>query len=308
MTKNIEVRDCDIVFLSYDEPNCEANWADLVAKVPWAKRVHGVRGPDKAHKECAMVAETDRFVTVDGDTIINSKFIEQTLTFEDHVNLENSVISWCGHNVINGLMYGNGGLKCWPKSFVLNMKTHEAAETEQSQVDFCWEIDYIQMNSCYSSTIINSTPEQAWRAGFREGVKMTLDRGLKVEKHEVNQNHWKNIDRLYIWQMVGSDVDNGLWAILGARQGSYLTNLTDFNWIQIRDSDYLSDYFKNQVQNQINDQNIMEKIKWYGKELFDRLHFTIDETPLSPMQSKFHKTVYKNPIRTITGFMEPENG
>lgn len=308
MTKSLKIQDCDIVFLSYDEPNCEANWADLVAKVPWAKRVHGVSGPDRAHKECARISETNRFVTIDGDSQINSKFLDQTLDFEDDVNLENSVISWCGYNVVNGLMYGNGGLKCWPKTFVLNMKTHEAAETEQARVDFCWEIDYIQMNSCYSKTIINTTPEQAWRAGFREGVKMTLDRGIKVEKHEVNLNHWKNIDRLYIWQMVGADANNGLWAILGARQGSYLANLTDFDWVQIRDSDFLSKYFQTEVLNKINNENIMSHIEHYGKELVERLHFAIDQQPLNINQSVFHKHVYKNPIRTIAGFMEQENG
>ena len=25
-------------------------------------------------------------------------------------------------------MYGNGGLKCWPKEYVLNMRTHENAD------------------------------------------------------------------------------------------------------------------------------------------------------------------------------------
>ena len=124
MTKQLKVQDCDLVFLSYDEPNCEENWADLISKVPWAKRVHGVRGPDKAHKECAKVAETERFVTIDGDSVINPKFIDQVLDFEDDVRLEDSVISWCGQNVVNGLMYGNGGLKWWPNEFVLNMKTH----------------------------------------------------------------------------------------------------------------------------------------------------------------------------------------
>ena len=34
--------DYDIIYLSYDEPNAEKNYADLCQKVPWAKRVHGV--------------------------------------------------------------------------------------------------------------------------------------------------------------------------------------------------------------------------------------------------------------------------
>lgn len=306
--KQVKIADCDIVFLSYDEPNCEQNWADLVAKVPWAKRVHGVKGPDRAHKECAMVAETDRFVTVDGDSIIDPRFIEQIINVEDDVDVENSVLSWCGQNSVNGLLYGNGGLKGWPKHYVLTMKSHEAADTDRARVDFCWEGNYIHMNKCFCKTVINSTPEQAWRAGFREGVKMTLDRGIKVDPHAINQNHWKNMDRLYIWQMVGADVDNGLWAILGARQGSYLTNLTDFDWVQIRDSDYLSTYFKSEVSTTINDANIMEKIHEYGRSLVEQLHFPIAVEPLSRQQSIFHKSVYRNPERTIKGFMDDTNG
>ena len=64
--------DCDIIYLSYDEPNAEQNYADLCKKVPWAKRVHGVEGSDAAHKACARLSETDRFITVDGDNRIKS--------------------------------------------------------------------------------------------------------------------------------------------------------------------------------------------------------------------------------------------
>ena len=45
----------DIIFLSYDEPNAEKNYADLCSKVAWAKRVHGVEGSDAAHKACAAI-------------------------------------------------------------------------------------------------------------------------------------------------------------------------------------------------------------------------------------------------------------
>ena len=34
----IKIIEQDIIFLSYDEPNAEKNYADLVTKVPWAKR------------------------------------------------------------------------------------------------------------------------------------------------------------------------------------------------------------------------------------------------------------------------------
>ena len=39
--------------IPHDEPNAEKNYADLLKKVPWAKRVHGVKGSDAAHKAAA---------------------------------------------------------------------------------------------------------------------------------------------------------------------------------------------------------------------------------------------------------------
>ena len=43
----------DVVFLSYDEPNAEENYQHLLSIRPKAKRVHGVKGSDAAHKACA---------------------------------------------------------------------------------------------------------------------------------------------------------------------------------------------------------------------------------------------------------------
>ena len=40
MSKKFKPIDYDIIYLSYDEPNAEKNYADLCKKVPWAKRVH----------------------------------------------------------------------------------------------------------------------------------------------------------------------------------------------------------------------------------------------------------------------------
>ena len=64
MHKKFLVREHDIFYLSYDEPNAEKNYADICNKIPWVKRVHGVKGSDAAHKACAERAETERFTTV----------------------------------------------------------------------------------------------------------------------------------------------------------------------------------------------------------------------------------------------------
>ena len=289
--------DYDIIYLSYDEPNAERNYADLCKKVPWAKRVHGVKGSDAAHKACAELSETDRFITVDGDNRIREEFLNQEIDFDEHADLKNTVISWCGRNEINGLMYGNGGLKCWPKEYVLNMRTHENADPNNAhaQVDFCWDAQYIQMNSCYSDVYNNETPQQAWRAGFREGVKLATDRGVRISKEELKNNHWRCLHWLYIWSMVGKDVENGDWAILGTRAGLYMTMCTDWDYVQVRDFEYLNDLWKVSFESI---EDIDYEIEEYGIKLINELDIPIAEQPLDAQQSKFFKSVYQHPSRT----------
>jgi len=290
--------DYDIIYLSYDEPNAEQNYADLCAKVPWAKRVHGVKGSDSAHKACAELSETDRFITVDGDNRIRPNFLNQEINFEEHTDLQSCVISWAGKNIVNGLMYGNGGIKCWPKDFVLKMRTHENADPKNAhaQVDFCWDVQYIQQNSCFSDVYNNATAQQAWRAGFREGVKMALDRGVKVTVEEFHKNHWKNLHRLYIWLMVGADVEHGKWAIYGAREGLYKTMCTDWDYINVRDFEYLNSMWE-EVEPKVSTEGLQDSIEQLGSILINKLDIPIAETPLDSEQSKFFKEVYQNPTR-----------
>lgn len=305
MTQKFRVTDYDIIYLSYDEPNAEKNYADLCKKIPWAKRVHGVEGSDAAHKACANLSETDRFITIDGDNIVRQEFLNQEIDFDKHEDLTSCVISWAGYNQVNGLMYGNGGIKCWPKDFVLRMKTHENADPNNAhaQVDFCWDVQYIQQNSCFSDVYNNATPWQAWRAGFREGVKMALDKGLRVTKEEFKDLHWKNLHRLYVWLMVGADADNGLWAIYGARQGLYMTMCTDWDFINVRDFEYLNTMWENEKEKE---DSLLIHIQALGNDLISELDIPVDPNPLLPGQSKFFKTVYQNTSRTGNRIIDKE--
>jgi hypothetical protein len=306
MSNNFKVIDYDIIYLSYDEPNAEKNYADLCSKVPWAKRVHGVNGSDSAHKACANLSETDRFITIDGDNIINEQFLNQEIVFKNGVDLSKHVISWTGVNSINGLMYGNGGIKCWDKQTVLNMRTHENADPNnvQAQVDFCWDLEYIQINDCMSTVHNNATAHQAWRAGFREGVKMSLIDGGRASLDDFKKVHWKNLHRLYIWTMVGADANNGDWAILGARAGLYMTMCTDWDFVNVRDFEYLNDLWKVSFESI---EDVDYEIEQYGIKLIDQLDIPISEVHLNAQQSKFFKTVYKNPARAPHSYLKGES-
>mgnify|MGYP001214972726 FL=1 len=293
----LNVGEIDIIYLSYDEPNAEQNYTDLLSKVPWAKRIHGIKGSDAAHKACAELSETDRFVTVDGDNTVDQNFINQVLEFDPKENLENSVISWCGKNTINGLVYGNGGLKCWPKQYVLNMKTHENADKENinAQIEFCWDARYVQMADCFSNVHNNATPYQAWRAGFREGVKLALNRGARIPKEQFLKSHQKNLAMLYIWCMVGADVKNGSWAIYGAREGLFMTMCSDWDYVNVRDFDCLNELWGG--RDELPEDVLHSEIFNLGNQLIDKLEIPIAVQPLNEEQSNFFKSVNDSTVR-----------
>jgi hypothetical protein len=290
MTKLV-LHDIDTIFISYDEPNADKNYSELVKILPWAKRIHGVKGSDAAHKAAANLSETDRFVTVDADNIIDSRFFAQNIELTNEN--KDFVFSWCGRNAINDLVYGNGGLKCWTKDFVLNMKTHENSDPDDSEsvVEFCFDPRYYQMNECYSTSYINGSPFQAWRAGFREGVKMSLDRGAKAV--DIKRVWWQNYHRLLIWCNVGADVKNGLWAMYGARLGCYLTACTEWDYTQVRDFEYLTDYWKKNVEHV----DVEDELEGIGNNLKQNLDLEIAE--MDANASRFFKSVYQNTPRVI---------
>lgn len=285
----MKVIEFDIVFLSYDEPNAELHYADLCSKVPWAKRVHGVKGSDHAHKAAAELSETEWFITVDADNIVRPEFFNVELDMSDP---KIQVYGWCGRNAINGLRYGNGGIKIWKKDFVLNMRTHENAESDRAQVDFCWEDGYRNFPRVYSDSIITGSPLQAWRAGFREGVKMTLLDGVKVPPQEIKQRiWWHNTHRLKMWATVGTHEENGIYAILGARQGTYMTNCTDWDYVQVRDFDYLTNLYKELVPE---DLDVEQEAYSLGEKL--KYELGLDWPWLTPEQSKYTLELYDETI------------
>ena len=283
----IDVCDLDCVYLSYDEPQKEEFWVQIKNMVPWATRVDGVKGSDAAHKAAADASTTDRFILIDGDNLPNADFFNLTLNIKDE-QYEQAVYRWRARNHINGLMYGNGGLSCWPKEFIYNMKTHENSEGDDAtNVEFCFDPLYWPMYDCYSVTYPNATPFQAWRAGFREGVKMCLDRGHKPSVDEFKDKaHHRNLDNLEIWHNVGRDVENGIWAIAGARQGTVMTMLSDWDHKEVQWFDSLEKIWS---ECQSDDAETIARDN--GKEL---ARLDLDVAELNEEQSKFFKKHYRS--------------
>ena len=292
----IKIIEQDVIFLSYNEPNAEKNYADLLTKVLWAKRVHGVKGSDAAHKACAALSETEYFTTVDGDNIIDPKYLEVEIELDGVALTEENVFSWAGNIHVNGLQYGNGGLKLWTRKFVNEMRTHENSNPNdvQGRVEFCFDQRYYQFNECYSESYTNATPEQAWRAGFREGVKMCLVQGARVKT--TSEIWWQNYHRLLIWCNIGADVENGLWSMYGAREGAYRTLLTDWDYSNVRDFDWLSDQWQERYS-KVTDKMLPYEIMGLGETLKHELGMELFDP--NNDASKFFKTVYRPMPRSV---------
>lgn len=287
----IDVADLDCIYLSYDEPQKEEFWLKIRNMVPYAKRIDGVKGSDAAHKAAAEASDTERFILIDGDNMPNEDFFNLQFDFRGlDPSFKLAQFRWKAINNINGLRYGNGGMSSWTKTYVANMQTHEHTDGRPAtQVDFCMDSHdnlYWAMNDCYSITYPNQTPFQAWRAGFREGVKMCLVAGAKPNIDEFKTRvASRNLNNLTIWHNVGLDVENGDWAIFGARLGTYMTMLTSWKHTNVMWFDHLAklwDIYKYLRP--------MNECKRLGEQLADRLGLPI--CTLNAEQSKFFKRHY----------------
>jgi hypothetical protein len=287
MLNIIDIADLDCIYLSYDEPQKEEFWVKISNMIPWARRVDGVKGSDAAHKAAAEESDTERFILIDGDNLPDFQFFNLTLDFTDKdENYQNAQYRWKARNVINGLQYGNGGISSWTKTYVKNMRTHENSDGgATTTVDFCLDSSdnlYWSMYDCYSTTYPNHTPFQAWRAGFREGVKMCLVNGVKPDVESFKRSvATRNMNNLTIWHNVGADVENGMWAMYGARLGTYLTMLTDWDYNKVQNFDELIKLWETFEHNE-------------PKQLSDLLStkLGLPMCTLSSDQSKFFKRHY----------------
>lgn len=292
-TDIVEIADLDCIYLSYDEPQKEEFWVKIKNMIPWVRRVDGVKGSDAAHKAAADASDTERFILIDGDNMPDMKFFDLTLDFTDKdESYKKAQYRWRAINVINGLRYGNGGMSCWTKEYVLNMKTHEASDGNDTHtVDFCLDYKnslYWAMYDCYSTTYPNYTPFQAWRAGFREGVKMCLVGGKVPDINDFKRSvASRNMNNLTIWHNVGMDVENGMYAIMGARMGTHTAMLTDYDIKKIQ-------WFDNYIEmwDKIKNEDPLELSEAYGIELRQKLGLPM--CCLDKDQSSFFKRHYNS--------------
>lgn len=272
---------------SYDEPQREEFWLKLLNMAPWARRVDGVKGSDAAHKAAADASDTERFILVDGDNLLDESFLSEQLTITD--KNKDAQFRWRSRNEVNGLYYGNGGVSSWTKTFVRNMRTHEASRGDpHTAIEFCFDPLYWAMHNCYSTTYPNYTPKQAWRAGFREGVKLCTRSGMRPPSRE-KFREWvwpRNFQTLQIWQTIGRDAPNGWWAIYGARCGTHYLMNEGWDYHLVQDFDVLEQLWeKHSGDDETVSRDIAKDLnRWLGTEIVE-----LDESV-----SKFFKNYIAN--------------
>lgn len=219
----------DIIFISYNEPTADKNFAKLKERFPLVKRVHGVKGIHNAHIAAAKKAFTKMFWVVDADASI-----VDTFNFDYEApdwDLE-TVHVWRSQNPINGLEYGYGGVKLLPKKLTLSM--------DPTSVDMTTSISksFKAMDEISNITAFNTDSFSTWRSAFRECCKLAS----KSIDGQINE---ETAVRLKTWCNVGSSKEYGEFAIAGALAGkdygeknaadsAALSLINDFDWLRNR--------------------------------------------------------------------------
>jgi len=127
---------------------------------------------------------------------------------------------------------------------------------------------------------------------------MTLLDGVRVPTDEIRERiWWHNLHRLKIWSTVGSHEENGLYAIHGARLGQWMTNCTDWNYIDVRDFEIL----KNIYNENVNHSTLEDDIRHLGEQIKRGMGF--DYPYLDASQSKYTLDLYEETIKLTNTYL-----
>jgi hypothetical protein len=222
----------DVVFISYNEPNAEANWQKVLAKAPNAKRVTGVKGIVAAHKQAADIVTTDMFYVVDGDAELADYW---DFKFQPNLFDRDCVHVWRSINPVNDLKYGYGGVKLFPTKLVVSANPNNTDMTTSLSDKFKL------MPKISNTTAFNSDEFSTWRSAFRECAKLS---GKVVKRQTVRETE----KRLDIWCTLGKNKPFGKYAIAGAIAGRkfgeenrgddiVLQKVNDYDWLKSKFND-----------------------------------------------------------------------
>jgi hypothetical protein len=226
----------DVFFIQYDENNAAKNLRYLKEKRPDVKIISGVKGIFNAHLAAAQQSETEFFWVVDADaTVLDAFDFEYEITDWDF----DVVHIWKSINIINHLEYGHGGIKLIPKHLILNADEDTAVDVTTSIGAKIKIIDEISNINNFATN-----PFNAWRAAFRECVKLA--------SASIARQHQEETDyRLSQWCNRGGDRPLGEYAKGGASAGEWYGKEYKGNkdaLVKINDYEWLKEQFENHIK------------------------------------------------------------
>lgn len=198
------VRQMDVIFISYDEPSAEDRFKTLQKIAPRAKWVKNVQGQTEAYHTAARLSETGYFFAV-----FPKLEIAENFDFEFQPNRLKNPCHYIFNclNPVNGLEYGHGSVLLYNKKLTL--------QTTDPGLDFTLSAPHTHVPLLSSINHFNETPWLTWRTAFREVIKLkqSMDTKPTVESKF----------RLKKWCETGKG-NNAEWSINGARDASQYYN------------------------------------------------------------------------------------
>jgi len=258
----------DVVMLAYGEEHADENFKRIQKLAPHAKRVDNVVGILEAHKAAAQLATTDNFYVVDADAQLVDHFdfsFTPDIIKESYpgVNESSCIFVWQSVNAVNGLIYGYGGVKLFPR--------HKLLKAKEFQIDMTTTIDapLVIKQQVSNISAFNTDEFSTWRSAFRECVKLsTISNPSLADKY-----------RLEVWCSQGDSNKHGKHSIMGARQGREFGGFykdDKNNLDKINDYDWLKSIFSKSSTSTL-DQHYPIHLSWFhGLEEY----FTLKQTSL----------------------------
>jgi hypothetical protein len=93
-----------------------------------------------------------------------------------------------------------------------------------------------------------------------------------------------------MWSTVGAHEENGIYAVLGARMGTWMTNCTDWNYVDVRDFELLKTIYEEKVNHTFVEQDAQD----YGTKINQQLG--LDWPWLDARHSKYTLDLYEETV------------
>lgn len=111
-----------------------------------------------------------------------------------------------------------------------------------------------------------------------------------------------------MWSTVGAHEENGMYAVYGARLGTWMANCTQWNYIDVRDFEILRGIWNQygKPYQEVNGEGLIDEIKNLGDKI--KTELGLDWPWLDPAASKYTLDLYDETINLgLTYYRMPEN-